>query len=163
MLRQTRSVTEYITEFQTITSSLDWDEEALEDKFLEGLKDHVKCALIFFPTEPKNLEELFERAQKIDREYWSQKNTVVRRQDRATTKPARWSPSQYDRKSHEERSRRRCHYDRSESHLRRSAKERTLFYLRQRKDTSQKTVDRKDRYDRRKPKEKQEIQTSQFE
>jgi Retrotransposon gag protein len=32
-LRQTRSVTEYITEFQMIASNLDWDEEALEDKF----------------------------------------------------------------------------------------------------------------------------------
>ena len=57
-LRQTKSVTEYITEFQTITSNLDWDDDALEDKFLEGLKNHVKNALIFFPTNPKNLEEL---------------------------------------------------------------------------------------------------------
>jgi hypothetical protein len=31
-LRQTGSVTYYITEFQVITSSLDWDDEALEDK-----------------------------------------------------------------------------------------------------------------------------------
>jgi hypothetical protein len=62
-LRQTRSVTEYITEFQTITSNLDWDEEALEDKLLEGLKPEIGKALIYDPTEPRNLEELFERAQ----------------------------------------------------------------------------------------------------
>lgn len=73
-LRQVRSVTEYITEFQMITSNLDWDEEALEDKFLEGLKPEIRKALIYYPTEPKNLEELFERAQKIDRELWGQRN-----------------------------------------------------------------------------------------
>jgi retrotransposon gag protein len=44
-LRQVRSVTEYITAFQTITSSLDWNEEALEDKFLEGLKYNVRSDL----------------------------------------------------------------------------------------------------------------------
>ena len=74
-LRQVRSVTEYITEFQTITSSLDWDDEALEDKFLEGLKPEIRKALIYYPTEPKNLEELYERAQKIDREIWGQRNS----------------------------------------------------------------------------------------
>ena len=30
-LRQVRSVREYITDFQMITSNLDWDEEALMD------------------------------------------------------------------------------------------------------------------------------------
>ena len=66
-LYQVRSVTEYITDFQTITSNLDWDDEALEDKFLQGLKPHVKEALIYFPNEPANLDELFERAQRIDK------------------------------------------------------------------------------------------------
>lgn len=37
----------------------------MEDKFLEGLKYNIGSALIYFPTEPTNLEELFERAQKI--------------------------------------------------------------------------------------------------
>jgi hypothetical protein len=73
-LRQTASVRSYITEFQTITANLEWDDEALEDKFQEGLKQNIRDALIFFPTEPKNLEELFERAQKIDREQWSGRN-----------------------------------------------------------------------------------------
>jgi hypothetical protein len=44
----------------------------LEDKFLEGLKREIRKALIYYPTEPRNLEELFERAQKIDREIWGQ-------------------------------------------------------------------------------------------
>jgi hypothetical protein len=37
-LYQVRSVTEYITNFQTIISCLDWDEEALEDKFMQGFE-----------------------------------------------------------------------------------------------------------------------------
>jgi uncharacterized protein (DUF885 family) len=37
-LRQTTSVRNYITEFQTITANLDWNDEALGDKFQEGLK-----------------------------------------------------------------------------------------------------------------------------
>jgi len=49
-LRQTRSVTDYITDFQMITSNLDWDEEALEDKFLEGLKTEIRKALIYYPN-----------------------------------------------------------------------------------------------------------------
>ena len=68
-LRQTRSVTEYITEFQMITSNLDWDDEALEDKFLEGLKPEIRKALIYYPTEPRNVEELFERAQRLIGSY----------------------------------------------------------------------------------------------
>jgi hypothetical protein len=67
-LRQTASVTLYITEFQTITSSLDWDDEALEDKFLEGLKQEIRQALIYYSEEPKDLDELFERTQRIDHE-----------------------------------------------------------------------------------------------
>jgi Retrotransposon gag protein len=70
-LRQTSSVRNYITEFQMITANLEWDDEALEDKFMDGLKQNIRDALIFFPTNPRNLEELFERAQKIDREQWS--------------------------------------------------------------------------------------------
>src|SRR3984957_19471173 len=54
-LRQTRSVTDYIAEFQMITSNLDWDDEGLEDKFLEGLKPEIRKALIYYPTEPRNL------------------------------------------------------------------------------------------------------------
>jgi Retrotransposon gag protein len=67
-LKQTTSVTLYITEFQTIASNLDWDDEALEDKFLEGLKQEVRQALIYYPNEAKDLDDLFERTQRIDRE-----------------------------------------------------------------------------------------------
>jgi hypothetical protein len=75
-LRQTRS---YITEFQMITSNLDWDDEALEYKFLEGLKPEIRKALIYYPTEPGNLEELFERAQRRfgDNELISAKKEIT--------------------------------------------------------------------------------------
>ena len=56
-----------------ITSNLDWDEEALMDKFKEGLKPSVRFMMIYFPQEPKDLEELYGRSQKIDREQWNQR------------------------------------------------------------------------------------------
>src|SRR6202046_708286 len=68
---------------KTITSNLEWDEEALSDKFEEGLKPEVRSALIYYPREPKDLEELFERAQKVDREMWNRNSY----QDRRLTKP----------------------------------------------------------------------------
>jgi retrotransposon gag protein/zinc knuckle protein len=102
-LRQTKSVTEYITEFQTITSNLDWDDDALEDKFLEGLKNHVKNALIFFPTNPRNLEELFERAQKIDREYWNQRTTGPYVYGKEVSKRNRWEPRKVEQNRWEPR------------------------------------------------------------
>ena len=73
-LCQNRSVREYITEFQTIASNLEWDGDALMDKFKGGLKQNILNLLIYFPDEPKDLEELFERAQKIDRETVNQKS-----------------------------------------------------------------------------------------
>ena len=71
-LRQTGSVRQYITEFQTITANLEWDEEALSDKFEEGLKPKIRGAMVYYTKEPEDLEELFERAQRIDREIWNQ-------------------------------------------------------------------------------------------
>jgi hypothetical protein len=62
-----------------ITSSLDWDDEALEDKYLEGLKPEIRKALIYYPTKLKNLEELFERTQRIDKELEGQRNISERK------------------------------------------------------------------------------------
>ena len=67
-LHQIRSVREYIIDFQMISSNLEWDEDALMDKFREGLKPSVRSMMIYYPQEPKDLEEPFERAQQIDRE-----------------------------------------------------------------------------------------------
>ena len=72
-LRQVRSVREYITDFQMIVSNLEWDEEALMDKFREGLKQSVRSLMIYYPQEPSNLEDLYGRAQKIDREQWNER------------------------------------------------------------------------------------------
>ena len=46
----------------------DWDDEAKEDKYLEGLKQEVRAGLIYYAKEAEDLDELFERTQKIDRE-----------------------------------------------------------------------------------------------
>ena len=43
----------------------------MADKFLEGLKPKIQELLIYIPEELQNLEELFGRAQKIDREHWN--------------------------------------------------------------------------------------------
>ena len=80
-LKQTTSVTAYITEFQTIMSSLDWDDEAKEDKYLEGLKQEVRAGLIYYAKEAEDLDELFERTQKIDRELQrNKKDSHLQRQ-----------------------------------------------------------------------------------
>jgi hypothetical protein len=87
-LKQTTSVTLYIAEFQTIASSLDWDDDALEDKFLEGLKQEVRRALIYYTEEPENLDELFERVQRIDNELKKTREETYR-QRRPFTEPGR--------------------------------------------------------------------------
>jgi hypothetical protein len=45
------------------------------------LKPEIRRALIYYPTEPRNLEELFERTQKIDREIWGQRNNSGERRN----------------------------------------------------------------------------------
>jgi hypothetical protein len=85
-LRQTTSVTAYITEFQTISSSLDWDEEAKEDKFIDGLKQEIRQGLIYFTKDADDLDELFERTQKIDRELGrTKRETRTQRQPNIET------------------------------------------------------------------------------
>jgi hypothetical protein len=36
-------------------SSLDWDDEAKEDKYLEGLKQEVRAGLIYYAKEAEDL------------------------------------------------------------------------------------------------------------
>ena len=73
-LKQTRSVQEYISEFQRVSSGLDWDEGALIAKFAQGLKQEVDKGLVYFEGEPATLEQLFERAQMLDRKIWKYRN-----------------------------------------------------------------------------------------
>jgi hypothetical protein len=76
-LRQNRSVQEYISEFQRVSSNLDWDNDALMAKFIQGLKPEIDKGLVYFETEPKVLEQLFERAQKLDRKLWKHRNVIT--------------------------------------------------------------------------------------
>ena len=55
---------EYVAKFQQITSRLDWDEEALADKFLGGLKPKIQ---IHFSEEPKT-----------DRGHWNRQEQGFR-------------------------------------------------------------------------------------
>ena len=87
---------------------MDWDEEALEDKFMQGLKPQIQDALIYFPTEPANLEELFERAQKIDRNWWRNQEEKKKKSMFILRRPQemkrdyrndnRWSRNQFERR-----------------------------------------------------------------
>lgn len=101
-LRQTTSVTAYITEFQTIMSSLDWDDEAKEDKYVEGLKQEVRAGLIYYAKEAEDLDELFERTQRIDRELQkSKKESHYQRQPYTKTGRSLYVGSQGHRKDYD--------------------------------------------------------------
>ncbi|QRW05899.1 Retrotransposon gag protein [Ceratobasidium sp. AG-Ba] len=45
-LRQKRSVQDYVTEFQTLATHVNYDDLALRDMFYEGLKDEIKMAML---------------------------------------------------------------------------------------------------------------------
>lgn len=101
-LKQTTSVTAYITEFQTIMSSLDWDDEAKEDKYVEGLKQEVRAGLIYYAKEAEDLDELFERTQRIDRELQkNKKESHLQRQPYTKTGRGFYVGSQGHRKDHD--------------------------------------------------------------
>ena len=101
-LKQTTSVTAYITEFQTIMSSLDWDEEAKEDKYVEGLKQEVRAGLIYYVKEAENLDELFERTQRIDRELQkNKKEGYYQRQSNTKSGRSFYTGSREYRKDHD--------------------------------------------------------------
>jgi hypothetical protein len=68
-LRQRGSVTKYMAEFQRHAMRLGYDDEALKDKFYNGLKDFVKDE-ISRSDKPTTLEGLIELAVRIDnRQY----------------------------------------------------------------------------------------------
>ncbi|QRV72100.1 Retrotransposon gag protein [Ceratobasidium sp. AG-Ba] len=45
-LRQKQSVQDYVTEFQTLATHVNYDDLALRDMFYEGLKDEIKMAML---------------------------------------------------------------------------------------------------------------------
>src|SRR6266850_2366448 len=66
-LVQKTSVRKYSSRFLQLA---DWSEDALMATLRDGLKEEVKNGLIYFTEEPKDIDELIERAQMIDRRLW---------------------------------------------------------------------------------------------
>ena len=87
------SVAKYATKFQSIASSLSWNDDALCSQFYEGLKDTVKDELAKDP--PKTLRQFIVTATRIDNRQFERRSgtsnqNVVTKQITATeTKPAR--------------------------------------------------------------------------
>ena len=69
-LVQKTSVRKYSSRFLQLASHTDWSEDALMATLRDGLKEEVKNGLIYFTEEPKDIDELIERAQMIDRRLW---------------------------------------------------------------------------------------------
>src|SRR6266850_3188998 len=72
-LSQKTSVRKYSSRFLQLASHTDWSEDALMATLRDGLKEEVKNGLIYYTTEPKDIDELIERAQMIDRRLWESK------------------------------------------------------------------------------------------
>jgi hypothetical protein len=71
-LRQTTSATAYASEFQQITSHLDWDEDAYVAIFEDGLREEVKDELVRVDR-PTDLSRMIELAVKINNRLYEQR------------------------------------------------------------------------------------------
>jgi len=87
-LRQTTSAVAYASEFQQITSHLDWDEEAYVAIFEDGLREEVKDELVRVDR-PTDLSRMIELAVKIDNRLYE------RRQERDDTRKWRQTGQKY--------------------------------------------------------------------
>jgi molybdopterin converting factor small subunit len=72
-LKQTGSAARYASEFQQISSHLEWDDEALADKYYQGLKDDVKDDIARIAKRPDTLSGMIEVAVKIDNRIYERK------------------------------------------------------------------------------------------
>ena len=87
-LRQTTSAVAYASEFQQITSHLDWDEEAYVAIFEDGLREEVKDELVRVDR-PTDLSRMIELAVKIDNRLYE------RRRERDGTRKWRQTGQKY--------------------------------------------------------------------
>lgn len=104
-LRQIRGVDEYATEFQQLVAILEWeDDQQLIDRFYQGLKDHVKDALVHYP-DPHRLDDFIALTIRLDRRHFERINekknsatlapTRTPTQTRTPTLPPRNNPPQF--------------------------------------------------------------------
>lgn len=68
-LTQTKSATDYTSEFSRIAMNIQWNEAALMDHYWRGLKDNVKDTLVLY-DKPGNLNDLKQLAIRIDTRLW---------------------------------------------------------------------------------------------
>jgi hypothetical protein len=66
VLRQATSVTAYASEFQRLRAFISWNDRAFYDQFYDGLREDVKDGLATLETGANTLEELIQKAQRID-------------------------------------------------------------------------------------------------
>jgi Retrotransposon gag protein len=65
-LYQTSSVSAYASEFRRLQAYVAWNDQALLDRFYDGLRDNVKDGLVHENPRPKTLETLITAALRID-------------------------------------------------------------------------------------------------
>src|SRR5205814_5130027 len=65
-LCQTSSISAYASEFRRIQAYIAWNDQALFDRFYEGLRDNVKDGLVHENPRPALLETLISAALRID-------------------------------------------------------------------------------------------------
>ena len=65
-LYQTSSVSTYASEFRRLQAYITWNDQALFDRFYEGLRENVKDGLVHENPRPTLLEDLISAALRID-------------------------------------------------------------------------------------------------
>lgn len=70
-LKQRGSATQYYSQFQQISSKLDWDDEALHAAYYDGLSDSVKDHMM--PNPPDELKELIDLSISIDNRLYERR------------------------------------------------------------------------------------------
>src|SRR5436190_2288326 len=96
-LCQTSSVSAYASEFRRIQAYITWNDQALFDRFYEGLRDNVKDGLVHENPRPALLETLISAALRIDARIYERilerKTTTNSRQGTTTRQTTATKPT----------------------------------------------------------------------
>ena len=68
-LKQTRSVSDYISEYQTLASQLQWNEDALRDLYFQGLKPNIQAAIVQ-GIMPSTLRDMIKVSSNLDQRLY---------------------------------------------------------------------------------------------
>jgi hypothetical protein len=102
-LQQTKSVAEYATQFQRISTRMNWDDNALKRMFRQGLKPQVRAELMRSGASINTLEELLNESIRIDNELYElelEERSFHRRGNSANTGKKRFAYSKVTRGTH---------------------------------------------------------------